>query len=53
MDENYTPFQIDRLFEEFFEQGLKYFFPFAIFKPIGFGPEPRRRPPWRPPRCAR
>jgi len=35
MDENYTPFQIDRLFEEFFEQGLKYFFPFATFKPIG------------------
>ncbi|OLD56801.1 MAG: hypothetical protein AUI54_04970 [Acidobacteria bacterium 13_1_40CM_2_56_5] len=39
MDENYTPFQIDRLFEEFFEQGLKYFFPFATFKPIGFDAE--------------
>jgi hypothetical protein len=35
MDENYTPFQIDRLYEEFFERGLKYFFPFATFKPIG------------------
>src|SRR3989441_1812435 len=35
MDENYTPFQIDRLFEEFFEQGLKYFFPFATFNPLG------------------
>jgi len=35
MDENYTPFQINRLYEEFFERGLKYFFPFATFKPIG------------------
>src|SRR2546428_5090262 len=35
-DENYTRFQIDRLFEKFFEQGLKYFFPFVTFKPIGF-----------------
>src|SRR3989449_2427925 len=35
MDENYTPFQINRLYEEFFERGLKYFFPFATFRPIG------------------
>ena len=35
MDENYTPFQINRLYEEFFERGLKYFFPFATFTPIG------------------
>src|SRR5690348_15127365 len=39
MDENYTPFQIDRLYEEFFERGLKYFFPFATFKPIGSNAE--------------
>ena len=35
MDENYAPFQINRLYEEFFERGLKYFFPFATFTPIG------------------
>ena len=35
MDENNAPFQINRLYEEFFERGLKYFFPFASFKPIG------------------
>jgi hypothetical protein len=35
MDESYAPFQINRLYEEFFERGLKYFFPFATLKPIG------------------
>ena len=35
MDENHTPFQINRLYEDFFERGLKYFFPFATLKPIG------------------
>jgi hypothetical protein len=32
--ENNTPFVIARLYEEFFERGLKYFFPFATFEPI-------------------
>ena len=35
MDENYAPFQINRLYQELLERGLKYFFPFATFKPIG------------------
>jgi hypothetical protein len=33
-DEKHTAFQINRLYEEFFERGLKYFFPFATFRPI-------------------
>ena len=35
MNEHNTPFPINRLYEEFFEWGLKYFFPFATFKPMG------------------
>ena len=35
MNENDTPLQLNRLYEEFFERGLQYFFPFATFKPIG------------------
>src|SRR5262245_61952202 len=38
INENDTPFQINRLYEEFFERGLQYFFPFATFKPIGSAP---------------
>ena len=38
MNENDTPFQLNRLYEEFFERGLQYFFPFATFKPIGSDP---------------
>jgi hypothetical protein len=38
MNENDTPFQLNRLYEEFFERGLQYFFPFATFKPIGADP---------------
>src|SRR5256885_2597131 len=37
--ESNTPLLIDRLFEEFFERGLKYFFPFATFEPIGSSPD--------------
>jgi len=37
--ESDTPLLIDRLFEEFFERGLKYFFPFATFEPIGSSPD--------------
>src|SRR5262245_2093064 len=35
MNEYDIPFPINRLYEEFFEWGLKYFFPFATFTPIG------------------
>jgi hypothetical protein len=38
MHENDTPFQLNRLYEEFFERGLQYFFPFATFKPISSDP---------------
>jgi hypothetical protein len=37
--ESNTPPLIDRLFEEFFERGLKYFFPFATFEPSGSSPD--------------
>src|SRR3981081_955549 len=36
--EHDTPFQINRLYEQFFERGLKYFFPFATLTPIGSEP---------------
>jgi len=39
MNEHDTPFPINRLYEEFFEWGLKYFFPFATFAPIGSSTE--------------
>ena len=35
MNEHYTPVQLNRLYEQFFERGLKYFFPFATIEPIG------------------
>jgi hypothetical protein len=38
MNENDTPFQLNRLYEEFFERGLQYFFPFATFTPLGSDP---------------
>src|SRR2546426_10483929 len=38
MNENDTPFQLNWLYEEFFERGLQYFFPFATFKPMGSAP---------------
>ena len=38
LDKNDTPFQINRLYEEFFERGLQYFFPFATFQPLGSDP---------------
>jgi hypothetical protein len=38
-DEKHTAFQINRLYEEFFEQGLKYFFPFGAFTPIASMPD--------------
>jgi len=38
MNENAIPFPLNRLYEEFFERGLKYFFPFATFTPLGSGP---------------
>src|SRR6266481_866471 len=38
MNDNDTPFQLNRLYEEFFERGLQYFFPFATFKPMGSDP---------------
>jgi hypothetical protein len=38
-DEKHPAFQINRLYEEFFERGLKYFFPFATFRPIGSIPD--------------
>jgi len=37
--ESNTPFVIARLYEEFFERGLKYFFPFATFEPLGSSPD--------------
>ena len=30
--------QLNRLYEEFFERGLQYFFPFATFHPLGAAP---------------
>src|SRR5262245_41404790 len=38
MHDNNTPFQLNRLYEEFFERGLQYFFPFATFQPLGADP---------------
>ena len=38
MNENDIPFQLNWLYEEFFERGLQYFFPFATFQPIGSAP---------------
>src|SRR5262245_14385593 len=45
MHDNAPPFQLNRLYEEFFERGLQYFFPFATFQPLGAtppGPEEAR-----------
>ena len=38
MNDHDTPLPINRLYEEFFEWGLQYFFPFA-FTPIGSSTE--------------
>ena len=38
-DEKHTAFQINRLYEELFERGLKYFFPFGAFTLIGSMPD--------------
>src|SRR5262249_14590998 len=38
MHHNDAPVQLNRLYEEFFERGLQYFFPFATFQPLGTAP---------------
>ena len=38
MHDNDAPVQLHRLYEEFFERGLQYFFPFATFQPLGAAP---------------
>jgi hypothetical protein len=38
MHHNDAPVQLNRLYEEFFERGLQYFFPFATFQPLGAAP---------------
>ena len=38
MHTNDAPVQLNRLYEEFFERGLQYFFPFATFQPLGAAP---------------
>src|SRR5215831_937950 len=38
MNDNDAPVQLNRLYEEFFERGLQYFFPFATFQPLGAAP---------------
>src|SRR5262245_11487284 len=38
MHDNAPPLQLNRLYEEFFERGLQYFFPFATFQPLGAAP---------------
>ena len=38
MNDNDTPLQLNRLYEEFFERGLQYFFPFATFQSLGAAP---------------
>src|SRR4029453_551846 len=38
MHDNDAPVQLNRLYEEFFERGLQYFFPFATFQPLGSAP---------------
>src|SRR5262247_2086792 len=38
MHDNDTPLQLNRLYEEFFERGLQYFFPFATFQPFSAAP---------------
>ena len=38
MNNNDAPLQLNRLYEEFFERGLQYFFPFATFQPLGAAP---------------
>src|SRR5262245_11787032 len=38
MNDDDTPLQLNRLYEEFFERGLQYFFPFATFQPLGSDP---------------
>src|SRR5215813_12577187 len=38
MHTNDAPVQLNRLYEEFFERGLQYFFPFATFQPLGTAP---------------
>jgi hypothetical protein len=38
MHDNDAPVQLNRLYEEFFERGLQYFFPFATFQPLGAAP---------------
>ena len=38
MHDNDAPVQLNRPYEEFFERGLQYFFPFATFQPLGAAP---------------
>ena len=38
MNNNDAPLQLNRLYEEFFERGLQYFFPFATFHRLGAAP---------------
>ena len=38
MHENDPLVQLNRLYEECFERGLQYFFPFATFQPLGAAP---------------
>src|SRR5215471_7221393 len=38
MNTNDAPVQLNRLYEEFFERGVQYFFPFATFQPLGAAP---------------
>jgi len=39
MHDHDTPLQLNRLYEEFFERGLQYFFPFATFTPMDSAPQ--------------
>src|SRR5215472_978260 len=39
MHDNDVPVQLNRLYEEFFERGLQYFFPFATCQPLGADPQ--------------
>jgi hypothetical protein len=38
MPDNAPPLPLNRLYEEFFERGLQYFFPFATFQPLAAAP---------------
>src|SRR5262245_13655845 len=38
MNDNDAPLQLNRLYEEFFERGLQYLFPFATFQSLGAAP---------------